>query len=300
MKCLVTGATGFIGSALISKWLENESVDEVIALTRSPKKITERFDQRVTPVESLSAVDAGTTIDAVINLAGEPILDKRWSAARKQQLYQSRLQTTEAVLALLSRLTTKPDVLISGSAIGYYGSQQDDRELNEKEEGLACFAHRLCRDWENKALEAEREGVRVCLIRTGVVLGHGGALAKMLPPFRLGLGGPIGHGRQWMSWIDLEDQLNAIDYLLRHQTLSGPFNLTAPLPVTNREFSKTLGKLLQRPAVLPVPALVLRLMLGEGAELLVEGQRVVPEKLLGAGFEFRYPQLQDSLVRWLR
>ncbi len=299
MKCLVTGASGFIGSALIDKWLTEQSDYQITGLSRKPARLKRRFNGRIGTVSSLSELDADSEFEVVVNLAGEPILDRRWSEQRKQQLYDSRIGVTEQLLAALDRSGGLPRVMISGSAIGFYGSQWDDRCLNEREQGSPCFAHSLCRDWEHKALEAEPKGVRVCLLRTGVVIGNGGALARMLPPFRFGLGGPIGHGRQWMSWIDLEDMICAIDFLVRHETLAGPFNLTAPTPVTNREFSQALGKQLRRPAVITMPATAMRLLLGEGAELLVEGQRVVPERLLQAGFNFRYPQLSDSLQHWL-
>ncbi|MCW8885403.1 MAG: TIGR01777 family oxidoreductase [Motiliproteus sp.] len=297
MKCLVTGASGFIGSALIDRWLEDESVEKVIALSRSPESLSSRFKGKVAAVGDLKQIADDEAIDCIVNLAGEPILDKRWSEQRKQDLYNSRVGTTEQLLALCRRLKQPPGVLVSGSAIGFYGNQKDDRQLDEQEAGHPCFAHHLCHDWENAALLAEELGIRVCLSRTGVVIGHGGALQRMLLPFRLGLGGPIGHGRQWMSWIDLEDMVNGIDFLVRHETLSGPFNLTAPTPVTNREFSSTLGRSLNRPAFMPMPGMVMELILGEGAELLTEGQRVVPQKLLQAGFEFSYPELQQSLDR---
>ncbi|OMH32836.1 TIGR01777 family oxidoreductase [Motiliproteus sp. MSK22-1] len=299
MKCLVTGATGFIGSALIDKWIQSDLVDDIVAVSRTPEKIHHRFNGKVEAISDFSQLADGHGIDAVVNLAGEPILDKRWSEDRKKILYDSRLQITTKLVEFLARSTDKPKVLISGSAIGYYGSQRDNRELTENESWHPCFAHHLCHDWENKAMEAEAEGIRVCLLRTGVVLGNGGALARMLPPFRLGLGGPVGHGRQWFSWIDLEDMVCGIDFLLHRETLTGPFNLTAPNPVSNKEFSQALGEALKRPAVLPMPAVIMRMLLGEGAELLVEGQRVVPEKLLQAGFEFHYPELKQSLTHYL-
>ena len=299
MKCLVTGATGFIGSALIDKWIQGDLVDEIVALSRTPEKIHHRFNGKVEAISDFSQLEDDHGIDAVVNLAGEPILDKRWSEARKKILYDSRLDITTRLVEFLASSSYKPKVLISGSAIGYYGSQRDNRELTENESWHPCFAHHLCHDWENKAMEAETEGIRVCLIRTGVVLGNGGALARMLAPFRLGLGGPIGHGKQWFSWIDLDDMISGIDFLLHRETLTGPFNFTAPNPVSNKDFSQALGDTLKRPAVLPMPAIIMQMLLGEGAELLVEGQRVVPEKLLHAGFEFHYPEVNQSLSHHL-
>ncbi|MEH6626195.1 MAG: TIGR01777 family oxidoreductase [Motiliproteus sp.] len=300
MRFLVTGASGFIGSALIDKWITDDSCDEIIALSRTPEKLESRFNGRVRVIHSLGQINDQDKIDAVINLAGEPILDKRWSEDRKEKLYDSRINTTDELLKCCRRLVSPPGTLISGSAIGYYGNQKDDRELDEKQEGHPCFAHRLCHDWENKAQQAESMGMRVCLLRTGVVLGRGGVLQRMLPLFRCGLGGPIGSGKQWMSWIDLQDMVNGIDFLLRHETLSGPFNLTAPEPVNNLQFSTTLAQTLRRPAFIRVPAFMLELMLGEGSELLTEGQRVVPEKLQRAGFEFIYPSLKQSLEHVLK
>ena len=293
MKLLITGASGFIGSALIETLLDDGH--QVIGLSRHPQRLNKRFGGRLEVTNELESIDAAESIDAIVNLAGEPILDRRWSEARKQQLYHSRLDTTAALLQLIKRLQTKPEVLISGSAIGFYGSQRDDRMLNEQCEGHLGFTHKLCSDWENRALEAQQLGLRVCLLRTGVVLGHGGALKRMLLPFKLALGGPIASGRQWFSWIQLDDMVAAIRFLLAHEVLSGAFNCTAPEPVNNAEFSRTLGRVLHRPAVLPMPGWVMQLALGEGAELLCEGQRVVPVRLQEAGFEFRYPQLEAAL-----
>ena len=293
MNYLITGASGFIGSALIEQLLKAEH--QVIGLSRKPEKLKQRFNGRIDAIGHLSDIDTDAKLDAIVNLAGEPILDRRWSEARKQQLYDSRLDTTASVISLIKRLKKPPSVLVSGSAIGFYGSQPDDRVLDEQCEGRHGFTHKLCSDWENRATEAQAYGVRVCLLRTGVVLGQGGALKRMLPPFKLALGGPIGSGRQWFSWIQLEDMVAAIRFLLDHEVLSGAFNATAPEPVTNADFSRSLGQALKRPAVLPMPSLVMRLALGEGAELLCEGQRVVPVRLQQAGFTFKYPTLPQAL-----
>ncbi|MEH6470566.1 MAG: TIGR01777 family oxidoreductase [Halopseudomonas sp.] len=293
MKLLITGASGFIGSALIDRLLANEH--QVIGLSRKPERLQKKRGGSFRAIRALSEIASDESIEAVINLAGEPILDKRWSEARKQLLYDSRLDTTAAVIALIKRLEQRPQVLISGSAIGFYGSHQGDRMLDEQSEGRLGFTHKLCSDWENLALDAQAQGVRVCLLRTGVVLGNGGALKRMLPPFKFALGGPIASGKQWFSWVHLADMVAIIQFLLDHQVLSGAFNATAPEPVTNAVFSQSLARTLHRPAVLPMPGFVMRLLLGEGAELLCEGQRVVPARLQEAGFEFSYPQLDQAL-----
>lgn len=292
---LVTGATGFIGSHLIDALLE--AGDEIWGLSRHPETLTRRYGERVKAVKDLDAIPSHQPLDVIVNLAGAPILDRRWTQARKKLLYDSRLQTTEAVLALMRRLEGTPPTLISGSAVGYYGSQEDDMKRGEGAHPIPCFAHTLCHDWEQKALEAERLDARVCLSRTGIVLGgDGGALKKMLLPFKLGLGGPIGAGDQWFSWIHIDDMVAILLFLMDTPPLVGPFNATAPEPVTNATFTRELAAALHRPAVLRVPGAVLKLALGEGAELLVEGQRVVPTRLTEAGFRFRYPDLPSALA----
>lgn len=293
MKLLITGASGFIGTVLTRRLLDAQH--QVVGLSRTPDRLQSKFAGQFRAVKSLAEIDAAEDIDAIVNLAGEPILGKRWSQAQKQRIYTSRLDTTAAVLQLIRRLDKPPGVLVNGSAIGFYGSQPGDRVLDEQSEGRPGFTHKLCADWENKALEAQQQGVRVCLLRTGVVLGDGGALKRMLPPFRCALGGPIGNGRQWFSWIHLEDMVSAIEFLLAHEVLTGVFNATAPTPVTNAAFTQALGRALRRPVVLPMPSFLLRLMLGEGAELLCEGQRVIPARLLDAGLEFSYPDIDKAL-----
>ncbi|MFT5719867.1 MAG: hypothetical protein ACI9W6_000155 [Motiliproteus sp.] len=293
MKLLITGASGFIGTALIRQLLL--AGHEVIGLSRMPERLSKINSGQFRVINQLVEIDASENIEAIINLAGEPILDKRWSEARKQLIYASRIDTTAALIGLIKRLDTAPRVLISGSAIGFYGSHSGDRILDERAEGRPGFTHTLCADWENLALEARAQGVRVCLLRTGVVLGDGGALKRMLLPFRLALGGRIGKGKQWFSWIHLDDMLAIIQFLLAHEVLAGAFNATAPEPVTNAVFTRALGRALHRPTLLPMPVFVLRLLLGEGAELLCEGQRVLPARLQEAGFEFAYPDIDLAL-----
>jgi len=298
MKLLVTGGTGFIGQAIIRARLAKG--DEVTCLSRDPLKVKRAFGDSVRGVSSLDQLN-GFDFGAVINLAGEPIADGRWSEKRKSMIRDSRVAFTEELVSWIAGQAVKPAVLVSGSAIGYYGSHRGDVELSEQGNVVSGFTHSLCADWEARAARAEMLGIRVCQIRTGVVMGHGGgALKKMLPPFRLGLGGPVGHGQQWMSWVHLNDEVRAIEFLLEHDTLAGAFNLTAPLAVRNRDFSRELARVLKRPAVLPLPGWVVGLMLGEGAELLLEGQRVYPHRLLEAGFEFEYPELSAALEEIIR
>ena len=293
MNVLITGGTGFIGQAFI-KWRQPHGVS-FTCITRNPKKAKKLFGDSVRIVTSLMEVD-GEKFDAVINLCGEPIADRRWSDKRKQLLRYSRLTMTHALVDWMAMSENKPSVFISGSAIGYYGTHASDDLLVEASAVRQGFTHSLCADWEEEAMRAADLGVRVCLLRTGVVLGNGGALKKMLPAFRLGLGGPVGTGNQWMSWIHLQDELRAIDFLLRHQTLQGAFNLTSPEASQNRSFAMSLGQALKRPAKLPLPPFVVELMLGDGAELLLEGQRVYPQRLMQAGFEFKYSDLDDALA----
>jgi uncharacterized protein (TIGR01777 family) len=290
MRIFITGGTGFIGRHLCRAWLAEGH--EITVLSRqSPRRVVSLCGA-VRAVESLERMGEP---EVVVNLAGEPILGRRWTAARKRAIWESRVTLTERLVQRLDALTTRPRVLLSGSAVGYYGDRGDQVLTEEASPGNG-FGAELCVAWEAAALEAERLGVRVCLLRTGPVLGAGGGmLARMLPPFRVGLGGPLGRGRQWLAWIHLQDHLRAMRYLVDHETLEGPFNLTAPNPVTSSELAAALGRVLHRPAVLPFPASLLRLMLGEQAEILLGSQRAVPARLQEAGFRFDYPELEMAL-----
>ncbi|WP_409522802.1 TIGR01777 family oxidoreductase [Nitrincola sp. MINF-07-Sa-05] len=293
MRVLITGGTGFIGRHVCAALLSRD--DQVVVLSRSDTG--GELDDRVQRVTRLSQIDG--EIDAIINLAGAAIVDQRWTDERKALLRASRIDTTRALNAWISELEKKPSVMISGSAVGFYGSQ-DEKLLGETAEPKPGFSHQLCLDWESEAMLAEKMGVRVCVIRTGIVLGNGGALSKMLLPFKLGLGGPIADGHQWMSWIHMDDEVAAILWLLDHPVLEGAFNLTAPRPVSNGVFSKSLGRVLGRPAFFRMPGFVMELMLGEASELLIEGQRVIPEKLLASGFSFRFDDLDEALADVLK
>ena len=293
MNILLTGGTGFIGSALCRR-LANEH--QLTVLTRRPHKVVEICGAGVAAISSLDELSEKQHFDAVINLAGEPIADRRWSKARKQKLRDSRIALTEQLIAYFERAERKPDVLINGSAVGFYGDQ-GDHILDEESDSVNDFAHQLCRDWEQQAQRASDFGIRVCIVRLGLVVGpEGGFLQRMLLPFKMGLGGRIGSGRQWMSWVHRDDVLALIEYLMVNQVLSGAFNATAPHPVSNEQFTQQLARQLHRPAFLPVPALVLKLMLGEMSELLLGGQRVIPAKTQQSGFEFRFKRLGEALA----
>ena len=233
--------------------------------------------------------------DAVINLAGEPIAGKRWTPKQKEILRSSRIDGTKALVEAIAKAQVKPKVMISGSAVGYYGSHGDE-VLHEDSKPGDDFLARLCVDWERQAQQAESLGVRVCLLRTGIVLAKGeGALKKMVPPFKMFIGGPLGSGRQWMPWIHIEDEVGLIQFLVENERARGPFNGSAPNPVTMAEFSKTLGTILNRPSWARVPPSVLALMVGEMAEMLLNGQRVIPEAAIKLGFKFKYPNLKPAL-----
>ncbi|MEM7376484.1 MAG: TIGR01777 family oxidoreductase [Pseudomonadota bacterium] len=288
MNLLITGGTGFIGQPLTRTLLEHHSVT---VWCRNPTRV-------VDGARAITALDdyGEGTPDAIINLAGENIAARRWSAARKAALRASRIDTTAALGHWLSTRAAPPSVLISGSAIGVYGLSAGDDPVTESDTGDASFSSTLCRDWEQAAERACPEGTRLCLLRTGIVLGDGGALAKMLPPFRLGLGGVIGSGSHWMPWIHIDDIVALIVYLLSDERASGPINAVAPTPVTNRDFTKALGAVLKRPTVFPMPGPVVKALFGEmGDELLLHGRRVLPASATALGFRFRFGTLEPAL-----
>ena len=293
MRILITGGTGFIGRALCAAL--RQQGHHITVLSRRPASVKALCGEDVAAFRQLSEWSAEIAFDAVINLAGEPIMARRWSPARKQVLRESRVTVTRQLVERMAAARQKPAVFISGSAIGIYGDQ-GDTALNESSAGHGGFAYQLCVDWEQAALEAEALGIRVCLLRTGLVAGrNGGFLQPMLLPFKLGLGGRIGDGQQWMSWIHLADQIAMIQFLLDTPAASGPFNATAPNPVTNAVFTRTLAQQLHRPALIPVPAALLKLAAGEMAELLLGSQRVLPQKALDSGFTFSFETLEPAL-----
>lgn len=291
---LLTGATGFIGVPLVAVlrhqgWL-------VTALVRDYAKARRLLGGGVTLIKSLDEIDVEDRVDIIVNLAGEGIADKRWSRVRKKQLLESRLQTTRALVKLVQRLETKPAKLLSASAVGFYGAS-DDRVLVEDSPGGDEFTHELCKRWEQEAGKAELAGVNVCIMRLGVVLAEGGGmLGKLLPIFKFGLGGRIGGGTQYLSWIHREDVLSAILWLITSDS-KGIYNLTAPEAVSNARFTEGLASALHRPAFFHQPAAIVQLMFGEmGEQLLLKGQRVLPARLQREGFEFSFPTLDQALA----
>ncbi|KPG94214.1 NAD-dependent dehydratase [Pseudomonas sp. RIT-PI-q] len=293
MHILLTGGTGLIGRQLCRHWLSQGH--RLTVWSRKPAKVAKVCGAQVRAVARLEDIGQ-EPVDAVINLAGAPIADRLWTSRRKALLWSSRITLTETLLAWLEAREQKPQVLISGSAIGWYGDG-GERELTEASPPVIDdFASQLCIAWEETAQRAETLGIRVILIRTGLVLSaEGGFLSRLLLPFKLGLGGPIGNGRQWMPWIHINDQIALIDFLLHRNEASGPYNACAPKPVRNREFAKTLAGVLHRPAFMPMPALALRVGLGELSLLLLGGQKAVPARLLEAGFTFQFTDLRAAL-----
>lgn len=292
MNILITGGTGLVGRHLIPRLLELKH--QVTVVTRNPEKARRIFSDRVTYWKGLAGQTHLNEIDAVINLAGEPIADKRWTEAQKQRLCHSRWNMTQQLVDLINASDTPPEVFISGSAIGYYGDL-GEVVVNEEEPPHNEFTHKLCARWEQIACGAQSDKTRICLLRTGAVLArHGGMLAKLLPIFRLGVGGPIGDGRQYLAWIHIDDMVNAILWLLDND-LRGPFNMVSPYPVRNEQFAHALGHALHRPAIMRAPAMVVRMMMGESSVLVLGGQRALPKRLEAAGFAFRWHDLEEAL-----
>ncbi|MBY5922173.1 TIGR01777 family oxidoreductase [Ferrimonas balearica] len=293
MKLLITGGTGFIGRALIARLSPQH---EITVLTRNPEKALSLLGSGITPLRSLATQANLDGFDGVINLAGEPIAEGRWSTQKKRLICDSRWQLTEALVRLHQASANPPKVWINASAIGIYGPR-DAAAVDETTPLTPMgFAEQVCERWEAIASRIA-EQTRLCIVRIGLVLHpDGGALKKMLPAFRLGLGGPIGSGQQMMSWIHRDDLVAMLCYLLENDHCRGIFNGTAPQPVTNRAFGQALGQTLGRPAFLPAPAPVLKLALGEMSSLLLTGQAVLPRAAEAAGFQFQYPELNAALA----
>ena len=291
MHYLITGGTGFIGKALCASLIADEH--RVTVLTRHVSRATACLPKGASATDTL---DELSEIDVVVNLAGENLTDGRWSDERKQAFLDSRIGTTRRINEWMAAQYQRPKTMISGSAIGWYGARGDEILTEDSSPG-DDFAARLCQAWEAEAVKAEALGVRVCRVRTGIVLAaDGGALAKMLPPFKFGLGGPMGDGKQWMSWITRHDLVRMIRWLAEMDSASGAYNGTAPNPVTNAEFAKTLAEALHRPSIIRTPAVFLKLMFGEMADMLLTGQRVLPSRAIDEGFRFEHLTAATSLA----
>ncbi len=290
-QILITGGTGFVGTNVIPQLLDDGW--DIQVLTRDKAAAEKTLPAAVSCIESL---DHAAEPQAIVNLAGENLADGRWTDARKQEMRESRLSITRDLVAFIGTCETAPAVLVSGSAVGYYGARGTEVLDEDKTPGDE-FQADLCRDWEAEALKAEDHGVRVCLVRTGIVLGaKDGALAQMITPFKFGLGGHFGSGEQYMPWIHIADETGAIRFLLDNDTARGPFNLAAPEPVTNQTFTDTLARVLHRPSFAWVPGPALKVAVGEMSHLLLTGQRAVPRKLQTLGYEFVFTDLEAAMA----
>ena len=298
MHILITGGTGLIGRSLCAALTALGA--QITVLSRRPQQVASLCGSRVQAMQSLDEWTPEIRFDAVINLAGEPIVDAYWTPKRKQVLRASRIQLTQHLVEKIKQAKSKPEVLISGSAIGYYGIVPEEN-LNEDAPHGQDFSAQLCADWELAAKKAQEFGVRVVLLRTGLVLDEtGGMLKKLLLPFQLALGSRLGNGKQWMSWVHWQDYLRAVLFLLNNVKTEGAYNLTAPVPVTNADFTKTLAQTLDRPAFFVAPAFVLKLVMGERSDLLLGGQKVLPQRLQESGFVFQFPELPNALQEILK
>ncbi|MEH2311525.1 MAG: TIGR01777 family oxidoreductase [Nostoc sp.] len=305
MKVAITGATGFVGSRLIQRL--HEKGHKVVVLARNTA-----FAQKVFPSEAFPNLEivaytpnaSGSwqsviaSCDGVVNLAGEPIAEGRWTPERKQEILNSRKLGTQKIVETIANANPKPTVLVNASAIGYYGTSQsatfDETSLSGND-----FLAQVCQAWETEARKVKDAGVRLVILRLGIVLGNGGALGKMIPPFKLFAGGPIGSGRQWFSWIHVDDLVNLILQALTKPEIEGVYNATAPNPVQMADLSQTLGRVMNRPSWLPVPAFAIEALLGDGAIVVLEGQQVLPKRTVQTGFEYKYPNLQSALTQIL-
>jgi len=291
MRILITGGTGFIGQVLCPR-LQTAGHEVVILTRQSSARLPSGASSAVTQLDDL---DAGE-FSGVINLAGAPIGDARWTPSRRKLLLDSRIDTTAKVIEWMARAARRPQVLVSASAVGYYG-EQGDRPITEQTPPTPGFTHELCAAWEREAQRALALGVRVCVMRIGVVLDRdGGALAKMLPAFRLGAGGRLGSGRHYFPWVHRDDIAAICQWLLENPEARGAYNAGAPNPVTNAEFTRALGRAIGRPTVLPMPEAALKLLFGEMSELLLVSDRMLPKRLLDEGFKFKYPDLERALA----
>ena len=300
MKVAITGATGFVGSRLVER-LQSQGHQPLI-LTRNPAAAKRAFPTleiiAYTPTESGSWQQAIAGCDAVVNLAGEPIAESRWTPKHKQEILNSRQLSTQKIVEAIAQANPKPAVLVNASAIGYYGTSET-ATFDETSPTGNDFLAEVCQAWEAQAQKVKDAGVRLVILRLGIVLGNGGALAKMIPPFKLFAGGPLGTGRQWFSWIHRDDLVNLILFAITQSDIEGVLNATAPNPIRMSELCQTLGETLNRPSWLPVPSFALEALLGEGAKVVLEGQQVLPKRTTSKGFEYQYPTVKQALAEIL-
>tara|TARA_R110002111_G_scaffold153375_1_gene220149 strand:- start:101357 stop:102286 length:930 start_codon:yes stop_codon:yes gene_type:complete len=294
MKLLISGSSGLVGSELCRK-LETDSTTEIVRLVRAKSSDVHGTTVTWQPSQDLLPADNLSGLDAVIHLGGANIADKRWSPEIKQLIFNSRVQSTRLLANTMASLENPPRVFLCASAIGFYGNRGDERMDESRARGQGFLAD-VCDAWEHATQPATKAGIRVVNMRFGMILDKkGGALAKMQTPFKLGVGGKIGSGSQYWSWIALPDVINALQFCLKNAELQGPVNFVAPDEVTNLDFTKTLGKVLSRPTCLPVPAWAIKTLLGEmGQELMLNSTRVTPQRLQAAGFQFQYPKLEEA------
>ncbi|PSB23703.1 TIGR01777 family oxidoreductase [Stenomitos frigidus] len=306
MKVAITGATGFVGRRLVERLQADGHT--VIALTRNPERALQLFPAAAfpnvepvgyAPMESGDWQQVFSGCDGVVNLAGEPIAENRWTAERKQMILDSRKLGTQKVVEAIAQATPKPTVLVNASAIGYYGTSET-ATFDETSPAGDDFLAEICQTWETEAQKVKQAGLRLVIVRLGIVLGDGGALAKMIPPFKLFAGGPIGTGKQWFSWIHREDLVSLILQALTNSAFEGVYNATAPNPVRMTDLAHALGERLKRPSWLPVPGFALEALLGDGAKVVLEGQQVLPKRTQASGFQYHYPTIAQALAEILK
>lgn len=294
MKALVTGATGFIGQRLLAR------LDRPVVLTRDvdrARRSLAAFSPTVFPWDAVSPppAEAFAGVDTVIHLAGDPVADRRWNAEKKRRIRDSRVLGTRSLVTALETLPERPRTLVSCSAVGFYG-ERGDETLDETSAPATDFLGQVCQEWEHEALRAKNFGLRVAMVRVGVVLGRdGGALAKMLLPFKLGLGGRLASGRQWMPWVHLDDVVGILLHAATNDAVVGPINATAPQPATNAEFTQALARALHRPAIFPMPGFMLRLLVGEFAQIVLSSQKISPRVAQQTGYQFQQPDIGPAL-----
>ena len=299
MKVAIAGGTGFVGSRLVERLLAEGH--QVLILTRNPASVKPAPSVEVVaynPKESGAWQQSISGCDAVVNLAGEPIAEKRWTPEHKKEIINSRKIGTQKIVEAISKANPKPSVLVSASAIGYYGTSET-ATFEESSPSGNDFLAQVCQEWEAEAQKVKDTGTRLVIVRIGIVLAMGGAIGKMIPPFKMFAGGPIGTGKQWFSWIHRDDLVNLILFALQQREVEGVLNATAPNPVRMNEVSQTLGEVLNRPSWLPVPAFALEVLLGDGAQVVLEGQQVLPKRTITQGFDYQYPSLKQALEEFL-